>query len=73
MPSASCWVTIGAMVDKAWETSRQERPAMEPESSMRRVVSKVLRNEYGSSPPVAVGAVGAAAAADVDDPASSES
>jgi hypothetical protein len=47
---------------------------MEPESSMRRVVSKVLRNEYGSSPPVVVGAgAGAAAPAGADDPASSES
>lgn len=39
------------MVDRACETSRHDLPAMEPESSIRRVVSKVARNEYGSSPP----------------------
>ena len=38
------------MVERACETSRQERPAMEPESSMRSVVSKTVRKEYGSSP-----------------------
>lgn len=44
---------------------------MEPESSIRRVVSKVPRNEYGSSPPVVVGAW-AAAGAGAEDPASSD-
>jgi len=39
------------MVDRACDTSRHDLPAMEPESSIRRVVSKVARNEYGSSPP----------------------
>lgn len=64
---------MGAMVESAWDTSRQERPAMEPESSIRRVVSKVARNEYGSSPPAVVGAGTAAAAdADADEPGSSE-
>lgn len=42
---------MGAMVESAWDTSRHDRPAMEPESSIKRVVSKVLRKEYGSSPP----------------------
>jgi hypothetical protein len=47
---------------------------MEPESSIRRVVSKVPRNEYGSSPPVdvVVGAWAAAGAGAVEDPASSD-
>ncbi len=38
------------MVDRACETSRHDLSAMEPESSIRSVVSKVARNEYGSSP-----------------------
>lgn len=42
---------MGAIVDRACETSRHDLPAMEPESSIRRVVSKVARNEYGSSTP----------------------
>ena len=41
-------------MERAWETSRHERPAMEPESSISRVVSKVLRKEYGSSGPAVV-------------------
>lgn len=49
MPSASNSVQIGAMVRKAEETSRQERPAMEPESSIRKMVSKVERAEKGES------------------------
>ena len=47
-------MTMGAMMERAWETSRHERPAMEPESSISRVVSKVLRKEYGSSGPAVV-------------------
>lgn len=43
MPSLSCDVTIGAIVESASETSRHERPAMDPESSMSRTVSKVDR------------------------------
>ncbi len=39
------------MVDRACETSRQDLPAIEPESSISKVVSKVVRKEYGSSPP----------------------
>ena len=42
------------MVDRACETSRHDLPAMEPESSISRVVSKVVRKLYGSSPRVAV-------------------
>jgi hypothetical protein len=41
------------MIESACETSRQPRPAMEPESSIRRAVSKVARKAYGSSPVVA--------------------
>jgi hypothetical protein len=52
-------VTIGAIVASAYETSRHERPAMEPESSTRRTVPNVLRKEKGSSPVVSV-ATGAA-------------
>jgi hypothetical protein len=40
---------IGAIIKSAYETSRQPRPAIELESSMRRVVSKVARKTYRSS------------------------
>lgn len=53
-PSASCWVQIGVMEDKADWTSRQERPTMEPESSIRKMVSKDERKAYWSSGVVAV-------------------
>ena len=43
MPSESKLVQMGAMVARASATSRQERPAMLPESSMRNLVSKVER------------------------------
>ena len=43
IPSASWAVQIGVMVARAWAVSRQERPAMEPESSIRKIVSKVER------------------------------
>ena len=43
IPSLSCWVQTGAMVARAAAVSRQDRPAMEPESSIRKIVSKVLR------------------------------
>ena len=43
MPSLSWAVQMGAMAAMAREVSRHERPAMEPESSMRKMVSKVLR------------------------------
>lgn len=43
MPSASYWVQIGAMEARAEAVSAQERPAMLPESSMRKMVSKVER------------------------------
>ena len=42
---------MGAMVRIAWETSRQERPAMEPESSIRKMVSNVERAAKGESIP----------------------
>ena len=43
MPSLSCAVHIGAMDAMAREVSRHERPAMDPESSIRKMVSKVDR------------------------------
>ena len=43
------------MFDRACETSRHDLPAMEPESSIKSVVSKVARKEYGSSPPRVAG------------------
>lgn len=49
MPSASCAVQIGVMDLRAAATSLQERPAMLPESSMRKTVSKVPRKANGSS------------------------
>lgn len=48
-PSASCCVQMGVMDAKADWTSRQERPCMEPESSMRKMVSKEERKAYWSS------------------------
>ena len=45
IPSLSCFVTIGAIVDSACETSSHDLPAIEPESSISRVVSKVVRKE----------------------------
>lgn len=44
MPSASCWVQIGVIDASAALVSRHERPAMEPESSIRKMVSKVDKN-----------------------------
>lgn len=56
---------MGAMVRRAAEVSRHERPAMLPESSTRKMVSKVERKAYGSSSVSVVGpgrmVVGAAA------------
>jgi hypothetical protein len=43
MPSASWAVQMGVMARRASLTSRQERPAMEPESSMTKTVSKLVR------------------------------
>lgn len=55
MPSASCAVQMGAMVRRAAEVSRHERPAMLPESSMTKMVSKVERKAYGSSAVCVIG------------------
>jgi len=44
IPSASWAVQIGVMVRRARDTSRHERPAMLPESSIRKIVSNWLRN-----------------------------
>ena len=41
MPSASYWVQIGVMAASAAAVSRHERPAMLPESSIRKIVSNV--------------------------------
>ena len=43
IPSASWETQIGVMDSRASWVSRQRLPAMEPESSIRKVVSKVLR------------------------------
>ena len=42
-PSLSGAVQIGGMVARAAAVSRQERPAMEPESSIRKRVAKGVR------------------------------
>ena len=57
MPSASWAVQIGVMAVRAADVSRQELPAMEPESSIRKMVSKVVRNAYGSSAVALMGGV----------------
>lgn len=49
MPSLSWAVQIGVMAAKAAEVSRHERPAIDPESSIKKIVSKVVRNAYGLS------------------------
>ena len=49
MPSASYLVQYGVMAAMHSDVSRQERPAMEPESSIKKMVSKVARKENGSS------------------------
>lgn len=40
---------MGAMLRRALDVSRQDRPAIEPESSIRKMVSKVERKAKGSS------------------------
>ena len=49
MPSASWVVQIGVIADRAAAVSRHERPAIDPESSIRKTVSKVERKAYGLS------------------------
>ena len=44
MPSASWAVQIGVMAARAVDVSRQELPAIEPESSIKKMVSNVVRN-----------------------------
>ncbi len=44
IPSLSWAVHIGVMDLRASEVSRHERPAIDPESSIRKTVSKVDRN-----------------------------
>ena len=44
----------GAIADRAEEVSRQDLPAMDPESSIRKMVSKVRRKAYGESSPVCI-------------------
>lgn len=60
MPSTSFAMTVGRSVDNAIRVSRHERLAIEPESSMRRRVSKVLKNAKASSFSVLVLVVDAA-------------
>ena len=54
MPSASWLVQIGVMALRAAAVSRQLRPAMLPESSMRKTVSNSVRNAYGESEVVSI-------------------
>lgn len=49
IPSASWAVQIGVMVIRASAVCRQMPPAMDPESSITKIVSKVSRNAYASS------------------------
>lgn len=49
IPSASWAVQIGVMVIRASAVCRQRPPAMDPESSITKIVSKVSRNAYASS------------------------
>lgn len=49
IPSASWAVQMGVMVIRASAVWRQRLPAMEPESSITKIVSKVSRNAYASS------------------------
>ena len=53
-PSLSYLVQMGVIVFSAASVSRHLDPAIEPESSMRKTVSNVLRNVYGSSAPSVV-------------------
>ena len=43
IPSLSWAVQIGVIASRACAVSRHERPAILPESSMRKIVSKVER------------------------------
>ena len=49
IPSLSCLVQIGVMALRASRVSLHFAPDMEPESSIRKTVSKVLRKAYGLS------------------------
>ena len=49
IPLASCVVQIGVIALRAAEVSRQLRPAILPESSIRKTVSNWVRKEYGES------------------------
>lgn len=46
---------MGVIADKAWETCVQREPDMLPESSMRKIVSKVRRKVKRSSAAVVEG------------------
>lgn len=64
MPSASWAVQIGVITERASLVSRHDRPAMLPESSIRKTVSNCVRKAYLESAVVDMGpgttAVGAA-------------
>jgi hypothetical protein len=49
IPSASWAVQMGVMVIRASAVWRQRLPAMDPESSITKMVSKVSRKAYASS------------------------
>lgn len=55
MPSGSWAVQTGVIARRAAATADQREPAMEPESSTRKTVSKVERKAKGSSSPLADG------------------
>lgn len=57
-PLRSCSVQMGVMAARARETLSQREPAMLPESSMRKMVSKVARKAKRSSVVVLLVVVG---------------
>jgi len=60
MPSLSWATHIGVIASRAADVSFQRDPAIEPESSIRKIVSKVARKAYWSSVEEDMEAVGLA-------------
>jgi hypothetical protein len=58
MPSLSCWVQTGVIDASAALVSRHDRPAIEPESSIKKMVSKFDKKAYLLSVDFAAEAVG---------------
>ena len=46
---------MGVTALRAAAVSLQDRPAIEPESSIKKIVSKLLKNAYGLSAAVVIG------------------